>query len=246
MKIVIATIEEPIYTAPFWEEILSDLHDQVRRIYVIKPSFPTVQGRLHELLYKIILALTLYRLPDLTAFFKNLHSIRSLAEKYKIPVQTIRSVNSSSFETEMKSLSPDFILAQVPMKVKKSVLGIPKRGWVNKHFGLLPDYRGAFPFLWAYWNGETRMGVTIHFMNEDYDQGEILGRETIMVGPNESIPSLLQRLTPLAARLMIRCVRQGKQAILQQESRSRYFPRPSLRQLIQHLLFRRVSMGAKK
>ena len=87
-------------------------------------------------------------------------------------------------------------------------LNAPKRGCINVHFSLLPLYRGAAPVSWAIVNGESRTGVTTMFIEEELDAGPILLQRATSIGPNETAPELMGRLSHLGAELLIETVDQ--------------------------------------
>lgn len=62
-------------------------------------------------------------------------------------------------------------------KIPQAVLAIPRLGVMNVHVSMLPEYRGPAPLLWAIRNGDTTGGVTVHWMDEDFDTGDILAQQ---------------------------------------------------------------------
>src|SRR4030095_16649174 len=80
-------------------------------------------------------------------------------------------------------------------------LKAPKRGCINVHFSLLPEYRGAAPVNWAIVNGERTTGVTTMFIEEELDTGPILLQRETEIGPRETAPELMQRLSEIGANL---------------------------------------------
>ncbi|HET6890423.1 MAG TPA: methionyl-tRNA formyltransferase [Pyrinomonadaceae bacterium] len=81
-------------------------------------------------------------------------------------------------------------------------LKAPKRGCINVHFSLLPLYRGAAPVNWAIVNGESRTGVTTMFIEEELDAGPILLQKETSIGPSETAPELMARLSHTGAELL--------------------------------------------
>ncbi|WP_328912651.1 MULTISPECIES: methionyl-tRNA formyltransferase [unclassified Streptomyces] len=61
-------------------------------------------------------------------------------------------------------------------KIPRAVLAIPRLGMMNIHVSMLPKYRGPAPMLWAIRNGDTTGGVTVHWMDEEFDTGNILAQ----------------------------------------------------------------------
>jgi methionyl-tRNA formyltransferase len=82
------------------------------------------------------------------------------------------------------------------------ILCAPRRGCLNVHFSLLPQYRGAAPVNWAIVNGETMTGVTTMFIEEQLDAGPILLQRETEVGATETAPELMSRLAPMGADLL--------------------------------------------
>lgn len=62
-------------------------------------------------------------------------------------------------------------------KLPTSVLAIPRLGAINIHVSMLPQYRGPAPLLWAIRNGDRTGGVTVHWMDEGFDTGNVLAQQ---------------------------------------------------------------------
>jgi len=88
---------------------------------------------------------------------------------------------------EIEEKTPDFVLSVYYRKIfPNSLIKIPKSGCINIHPSLLPNYRGPVPTAWALLNGEKETGVTIHYMNEEIDTGDILFQKTVEIMPEET------------------------------------------------------------
>src|SRR5689334_6588324 len=81
-------------------------------------------------------------------------------------------------------------------------LAAPRRGCINVHFSLLPLYRGASPVNWAIVNGETETGVTTMFIEPTLDTGPLLLQRKTEIGPKETAPELMGRLSEIGAELL--------------------------------------------
>jgi methionyl-tRNA formyltransferase len=81
-------------------------------------------------------------------------------------------------------------------------LTTPRRGCINVHFSLLPQYRGASPVNWAIVNGEHETGVTTMFIEPSLDTGPILLQEKTTIGEKETAPELMARLSETGAELL--------------------------------------------
>ncbi len=85
----------------------------------------------------------------------------------------------------------------------RSALGIPKHGWVNLHFSLLPAWRGAAPVQHAVWHGDDVTGASTFLLEEGLDTGPILGVVTETVRPTDTSGDLLERLSVSGAGLLV-------------------------------------------
>jgi methionyl-tRNA formyltransferase len=81
-------------------------------------------------------------------------------------------------------------------------LRAPRRGCINVHFSLLPQYRGAAPVNWAIVRGERETGVTTMQIVEELDAGAILLQRETVIGEMETAPELMARLSMMGAELL--------------------------------------------
>jgi len=81
-------------------------------------------------------------------------------------------------------------------------LRAPRRGCINVHFSLLPKYRGAAPVNWAIARGENVTGITTMQMDEGLDTGPVLLQQETPIGPKETAPDLMLRLSLAGADLL--------------------------------------------
>lgn len=123
--------------------------------------------------------------------------------------QPEKIVNNKEFKNEIKSLEPDLICVVSYGKIlPKSFLEIPKKGCINVHPSLLPKYRGAAPIQWAILNGDKTTGVTIMYMNEKMDAGDIIIQEEFEIDENETTGDLWNRLSTIGAELLVSAIAQ--------------------------------------
>ena len=129
----------------------------------------------------------------------------------------------------LKELEPELIVVTAYGKLlPPEVLELPKLGCVNVHSSLLPKYRGAAPINWAILNGEDKTGVTIMYMAEGLDTGDILAQRSTPIDINENAAELFGRLADLGAELLVEVVDQLGQgtaaAVPQDDDLSCYAP----------------------
>ena len=123
--------------------------------------------------------------------------------------QPIKVRNNPEFLEEVKKLNPDLICVVAYGKIlPQELLDIPKYGCVNVHGSLLPEYRGAAPIQWAVLNGDKKTGVTTMFMNAGMDTGDMILKEEVEIGEDETTGELWDRLKKIGANLLIKTVKE--------------------------------------
>ncbi len=133
--------------------------------------------------------------------------VKEYALTVNIPVY---QPNSLKRETEiytpiLRDLDPDCIVVVAYGKLlPPEVLEIPSMGCVNVHGSLLPKYRGAAPIQWTVLNGDEYGGVTTMLMAEGMDTGDMLLKEAVKVGDNETSAEYYDRLSYVGAELLIK------------------------------------------
>ncbi len=108
------------------------------------------------------------------------------------------------FVDKIRGLAPDVAPVVAYGKIfPASLLEIPRLGFVNVHFSVLPSYRGAAPVQRAIMDGATETGVSIIILTEGMDEGPVLALERTPVAPDESAAEVGERLAGLGARLLV-------------------------------------------
>ena len=119
--------------------------------------------------------------------------------------QPVKARNNPEFLEEVKKLNPDLICVVAYGKIlPQELLDIPQYGCVNVHGSLLPEYRGAAPIQWAVLNGDKKTGVTTMFMNAGMDTGDMILKEEVEIGEDETTGELWNRLKMIGANLLIK------------------------------------------
>jgi methionyl-tRNA formyltransferase len=108
-----------------------------------------------------------------------------------------------SFVPLMRALEPDLaICLGFPWKLSAEMIAVPRLGTINTHPSLLPRYRGPVPVSWAVRNGETEVGMTIHWMDSELDTGGILAQEAIRLEGEHGWEALTPKLADVVGRLL--------------------------------------------
>ncbi len=131
--------------------------------------------------------------------------VKQFAESKGLKVlQPIKVKNNVEFLEEIRNINPDVICVVAYGKIlPKDLLDIPKYGCVNVHGSLLPKYRGAAPIQWAVLNGDKATGITTMYMNEGMDTGDMILKEEVEIGEEETTGELWNRLSQVGAKLLV-------------------------------------------
>ena len=112
---------------------------------------------------------------------------------------------NEEFINEIKKINPDVICVVAYGKIlPKEILEIPRYGCVNVHGSLLPRYRGAAPIQWAVLNGDKETGITTMYMDEGMDTGDMILKEKVEIGEDETTGELWDRLSKVGGNLLVR------------------------------------------
>jgi methionyl-tRNA formyltransferase len=129
--------------------------------------------------------------------------IKEAAANAGLPVLQPAKARDPEFHSALTDLRPDVAVVVAYGKIlPRALLAVPRLGFVNVHFSLLPEYRGAAPVQHALMDGVDKTGVSIMVLTEGMDEGPVLDTETIEVGPDETAGSVGERLAEIGARLL--------------------------------------------
>ncbi|MGE4112730.1 MAG: methionyl-tRNA formyltransferase [Candidatus Nanopelagicales bacterium] len=127
-----------------------------------------------------------------------------LAEEHGIEVLKPERPRDPEFLARLAELEPDCCpVVAYGALVPRAALDIPRLGWVNLHFSLLPAWRGAAPVQHAVWHGDDVTGASTFVLEEGLDTGPVLGVVTETVRPTDTSGDLLGRLAQSGAGLLV-------------------------------------------
>ena len=128
---------------------------------------------------------------------------KAVAEKYSIPVYTPKTLRDEEFSLILSKCDPDIIVVVAYGKIlPKSVLDYPRLGCVNLHVSLLPKYRGAAPMQRAIMEGESETGVTVMYMAEGLDTGDIIAVSKFKIEPSDDFEAVHDRSALIGGELL--------------------------------------------
>jgi methionyl-tRNA formyltransferase len=167
---------------------------------VALPTLDAIAASRHDL------AAVLTR-PDAPAG-RGRHLVRSpvgaWADAHGVRVLTPTRLRDEAFLDELRALAPDCApVVAYGALVPPEALTIPRYGWVNLHFSLLPAWRGAAPVQHAVLHGDEVTGASVFELEEGLDTGPLYGTLTTPVDPTDTAGDLLGRLADAGAKLMV-------------------------------------------
>ena len=122
--------------------------------------------------------------------------VKKKALEHNIPV--FQPVKIRNDYDELKKLDIDLIVTCAYGQIlPKEVLNIPRFGCINVHASILPKYRGSAPIQWALFNGDKKTGVTIMYMDEGMDTGDIIKTSQIDIDDSDNVGTLHDKLSLL-------------------------------------------------
>lgn len=129
------------------------------------------------------------------------------AEKHGIPVLQPLKIREQDEYEKVLALNPDLIVtAAFGQILPKEILEAPKYGCINVHASLLPELRGGAPIHYSIIQGKEKTGITIMYMVEKLDAGDILTQVEVAIEERETVGTLHDKLSVAGAELLSKTV----------------------------------------
>ncbi|HEY8365464.1 MAG TPA: methionyl-tRNA formyltransferase [Haloplasmataceae bacterium] len=128
--------------------------------------------------------------------------VKLLAEKYDIPIFQPDKIKENYQQVLL--WQPDIIITcAYGQIIPKVLLDYPKYKAINVHASLLPQYRGGAPIHRAIIDGQKKTGVTIMYMSEKMDAGDIISQQEVKITLQDDVKTLSDKLSVIGAKLLI-------------------------------------------
>lgn len=168
-----------------------------------EPALPSLRRLIDSPRHDVIAVLTR---PDAAAGRRGKPApspVARLALDHDIPVLRPHKPNSEEFIAELTELGPDCCaVVAYGALLSERLLAVPRHGWVNLHFSLLPAWRGAAPVQAAIAAGDSVTGATTFQIEPALDSGPVYGVVTETIRPTDTAGDLLERLAVSGAVLL--------------------------------------------
>lgn len=131
--------------------------------------------------------------------------IRTLAKTRGIPLYQTRWMKDRDYaEVISQDIKPDIcFVVGCRILIPKSIYALPPLGCLAIHDSLLPEYRGFAPSNWSIVNGEVQTGVTLFYLSDLMDGGDIVEQRRIPIGPDDTAPVLYERVCQATIELLL-------------------------------------------
>ncbi|MEM9023807.1 MAG: formyltransferase family protein, partial [Bacteroidota bacterium] len=213
----------PVYTLPFIREVIDTRQADIVGVATSKGDRLTINKKKNKYVYLVSLMLimgvpyfvrygwTTFKFKLKLKLSKKLKGVKSpsilqFARDRNIPVFDIKTPNSKKFLATLRELQPDVIINQSQSIIKRELLDLPTIGVINRHNALLPRNRGRLTPFWVLYRQEPETGVSIHFVEEGIDSGDIIVQEKFEVAPGETFNSLVKKNYQVAPKAMLKAL----------------------------------------
>ena len=205
VNVVYLTTDDPLYLPSFFDRVLSARGDTTA-VFVVPPLYKNQSvfdaARRYFRTFGAAATVSLTG-RTLRAKIRG-HSVGSVCERHGVACETIRNVNDPLFLDRLRRLRTTLIVSvSCPQLFGKPLTELPPQGCLNIHGAILPEYRGLMPSFWMLANGEEQAGVSIFFVNEDIDAGDLCGQRIFGIREHETLDEFLRRSKAIAAELLL-------------------------------------------
>lgn len=116
------------------------------------------------------------------------------ADKLGVPFLPFANVNDPESLSQIKEFNCDLLVSMSFNQIlRKDIIALAPQGFINCHAGALPFYRGRNPLNWALINGESAFGVTVHYVDEGIDTGDIITQNMVEITQEDDYAALLEK-----------------------------------------------------
>ncbi len=130
--------------------------------------------------------------------------VKIYAAEHGLTVHQPSTLKDENFMSLLRSINPDMIIVAAYGKIlPKAVIDYPKYGCINVHGSLLPEYRGAAPIQRAIIDGKRTTGITIMYMNEELDTGDMLAKVSVPIEEDDNFETLFDKMAKAGAELLV-------------------------------------------
>ena len=214
MRIVILTQDDPFYLGKNIDFLVKNMPKEAEIVGTVlfdvspfgkRESFLDKMKKTYDVFgFKFF---AYYSFKFLKSKLNAANSVAKVLAKHNIPlIQIEGSINSKENRKRLKEYEPDLLISIGGNQIfKRPLLDLATHGCLNLHTALLPKYRGLMPSFWVLKNKEKFTGVSVFFVDEGIDSGEILVQKKVEIG-NRSQEELIKHTKQIGMESIIECV----------------------------------------
>ena len=137
-----------------------------------------------------------------TAFPDRWTTMSELGKKYGFEVVKPGNLNQPAAIQALKSFDAELGIVLGTRILREHTFSVPRLGCINLHKGKVPEYRGLPPGFWELYDGASSAGVTVHFVDDGLDTGDIVAASEVPITDTETPESLREKLHQEGSRLL--------------------------------------------
>lgn len=243
MRIALVTSEEPFYLPPAVDDFCKGCKDELVGL-IILPAFNESRWknatRLWEFFGPVDFSRLLWRFGWAKVFDKvnqlkpmtRPFSATDVAKRHGVKIYQPPKINAAEFVEQLKNeIRPDLLVSLAASQIlKQRVLDVPPHGCINLHSAPLPRYQGMMPNFWTMMHGDPEAWVTVHYMVEKLDAGDIVLQKSLPIEPKDSLHDLMIRSKQVGVQALLEAVEQIKAGTVKPQtmdaSKASYFSFP--------------------
>lgn len=180
----------------------------MRILFMGTPEFAVPSFEILNSEYDIVGAFTKVDKPNMRGKKIKFTPVKEYALEHNIPVFQPTTLKSKETQDLIRELNPDLIVVVAYGKIlPKEIIDMPKYGVINVHSSLLPKYRGAAPINAAIIHGEKESGVSIMYIAEELDAGDVILTVKTEITDEDTFLTLHDRLKDIGAKGLLEAVK---------------------------------------
>lgn len=243
MRLALVTQDEPFYLPPALEAFCIARREDIVAL-IILPAFnerlTATAGRLYEFygpvdFLRLAARFAWARLADHLNGLASLtrpYSALDVAQRHDISVFQPANINATEFVATLRDeIRPDLLVSIAASQIlKRQVLEVPPLACINLHSAPLPRYQGMMPNFWTMLHNEPEAAVTVHYMVEKLDAGDIIVQLPVPIHPTDSLHDLMVRSKRVGVQALLKAVDEIERGTVQPRaldaSQATYFSFP--------------------
>ena len=177
--------------------------EDLRIVYMGTPEFAVESLRcLVEGGYNVVGVITMPDKPAGRGHRLQPSPVKQYAQEHGLPLLQPEKLKNEDFLEALRAWQADLQIVVAFRMLPQVVWAMPRLGTFNLHASLLPQYRGAAPINWAVINGETETGLTIFFLRQEIDTGEVIRQVRVPIADTDDVGAVHDRLMLLGGQLV--------------------------------------------